>query len=273
MLDWIDNLWRGASPLKKLLIAGVPAVIVAAASIGVIYAFAGGGSSTSAKQQVLSATEPPATSTPVPPTATPVPPTPEPTATPQPSTGDYSAQPSDSGAYTGEDTSSDPEPYVAPRYLSGPGPEQGTDWSMAIPAIGVSQPINSRTIGENGQMGDPTGPWDIVWYDFTGWDGLGGAPGEPGANAVFAGHVDYIRVGPAVFYGIGDLQPGDIVTVWANGQQINYSIQWTRWAEPDEDFTGFVARTGQDSVTLVTCVGSFSGGHYSNRLIARGVRV
>ena len=88
-----------------------------------------------------------------------------------------------------------------------------------------------------------------------------------------AGHVDYIGVGPAVFWSIRDLQPGDIVTVNTDTGPINYAIQWNQWAEPDQDFTSFVSQTGQDSITLVTCIGGFSAGHYSNRLIVRGVRV
>ena len=53
---------------------------------------------------------------------------------------------------------------------------------------------------------------------------------------------------------------------------MNYTIQWSQWAAPDEDFTSFVQQTGQESITLVTCIGGFSGGHYSNRIIVRGVR-
>ena len=63
------------------------------------------------------------------------------------------------------------------------------------------------------------------------------------------------------------------MTVNTDTGPINYAVQWSQWAEPDQDFTGFVAQTGQDSITLVTCIGSFSAGHYSNRLIVRGVRV
>jgi LPXTG-site transpeptidase (sortase) family protein len=145
--------------------------------------------------------------------------------------------------------------------------------SLTISSIGVNAPVYGRTVGDNGQMGNPKGPWDVIWYDFSGWGGLGGYPGEPGANAVFAGHVDYIHVGPAVFWSIRDLQPGDQVTVNTPNGPITYAIQWSQWAEPDQDFTGFVARTGQDSITLVTCIGGFSAGHYSNRLIVRGVRI
>ena len=54
---------------------------------------------------------------------------------------------------------------------------------------------------------------------------------------------------------------------------VTYAIQWSQWADPDVDFTQFVTKTGQDVITLVTCIGDFSAGHYSNRLIVRGVRV
>jgi LPXTG-site transpeptidase (sortase) family protein len=243
---------RGVVALLGMTLLGA----LVAASAG-----CGGGSKTSPTP-----TKPAATAT-KPATATPAPsPTPLPTAVPEASSsgggGDYTS----SGDYV---------PAQASRVLSGPGPIEGTDMTLAIPSIGVNATVYSRTVGDNGAMGDPTGPWQAVWYDFgaNNWTGLGGYPGQPGANAVFAGHVDYIHVGPAVFYDIGDLQPGAIVTVYTGAGPINYSIQWSQWAAPDQDFTSFVAQTGQESITLVTCVGSFSGGHYSNRLIVRGVRV
>jgi LPXTG-site transpeptidase (sortase) family protein len=141
----------------------------------------------------------------------------------------------------------------------------------------VSADIYSRTIGTDGQMGNPRGAYDVVWYDFAanGWTGMGGIPGQPGANVVLAGHVDYCCPSPraAVFWSIRDLQPGDVITVNTEHGPINYSVQWGKWAAPDQDFAEFVAQTGQESVTLVTCTGSFSGGHYSSRYIVRGVRM
>jgi len=163
---------------------------------------------------------------------------------------------------------------VAPRSGTGPGPITSTDIRLQIPRLGINTGVNGRSVGSNGQMGDPSGPWMVVWYDFGSWGGsLGGYPGEPGANVVMAGHVDYIRVGPAVFWGLRDLAPGDQIVVSGANGPVTYSVQWSAWVGPHEDFTGYVAKQGQDSVTLVTCVGSFSGGHYSNRLIIRGVRV
>lgn len=269
MRDAIDELWRSASPLKRLALAGVPAVVVALAAVGVTFAVFSGGSSSSPKA-VLAATQPAATATVAPPTQAPSP-TPKPTETPASAGLQASAPAPSTGA-------SDAPAYVPPapsEQLSGPGPIQSTGWSLSIPAIGVDASIVSRTIGGDGQMGNPSGPTDVVWYDFAaeGWTGLGGAPGQPGANVVLAGHVDYIRYGPAVFWSIKDLQPGDVVTVNTENGPINYSIQWNQWAAPDQDFTSFVAQTGQDSITLVTCIGGFSAGHYSNRLIVRGVRI
>ena len=259
-----NRWWRGARPLRRTLLIGVPIVALALGS-----AACGSGKSKAAPS---STEEPSATSSPRP-TSTPVPPTPVPTEAPvsaglQSTGGGSSAAASTGGGDGGGGTT-----YVPDRTLSGPGAAQATGWSLSVPAIGVNASVYSRSIGENGQMGNPSGAYDVVWYDFAGWDGLGGAPGTPGANAVFAGHVDYIHVGPAVFWSIRNLAPGDTVTVYANGQAFNYSIQWSQWAAPDEDFTNFVAQTGQESITLVTCIGGFSAGHYSNRLIVRGVRI
>ena len=118
--------------------------------------------------------------------------------TPRASTGSSGDAPAPAPA------ASDAPVYVPPagQDLSGPGPELGTNWSLSIPAIGVSASIYSRTIGGDGQMGNPSGPTDVVWYDFAadGWTGLGGAPGQPGGNVVLAGHVDYIHYGAAVFW-------------------------------------------------------------------------
>ena len=271
MLESINVLWRSASPLKRLLLAGVPAAVLALTAVGVTFAVFSGGSD-STQKEVLAATQPAATATQAPA------PTPKPTETP-PSAGLQATTPPAGTQANANTGGGDSAPvYVPPepsRELSGPGPELGTAWSLSIPSIGVGASIFSRTIGEDGQMGNPAGPTDVVWYDFAanGWTGLGGAPGQSGGNVVLAGHVDYIRYGPAVFWSIRDLQPGDIVTVNTGNGVINYAVQWGQWAAPDQDFTAFVAQTGQESVTLVTCIGSFSGGHYSNRYIVRAVRV
>jgi LPXTG-site transpeptidase (sortase) family protein len=254
---------RGAARRMTAIHRTAPFVALAIMALALVAAGCGGGGNAKA---TATATKAAATATKAP-TSTPAPTA---TATAEP----VSAGLQGGGDYSGDSGGGDYVPYEPPRYLSGPGPIEGTDMTLAIPAIGVNATVYSRTIGENGQMGDPGGPWQAIWYDFAAnnWTGLGGYPGQAGANAVFAGHVDYIGVGPAVFWGIRDLAPGDQVTVYTGAGPVNYTIQWSQWAAPDEDFTSFVQQTGQDSITLVTCIGGFSGGHYSNRIIVRGVR-
>jgi LPXTG-site transpeptidase (sortase) family protein len=192
---------------------------------------------------------------------------PTPTEAPRATSGGASARNPTSGAPPAQQ-------YVPRPGLTGPGPITGTDMSISIPAIGVNASVYARTMGTNGQMGNPAGAWDVIWYDFSqNFPGLGGYPGTGYSNAVFAGHVDYIRVGPAVFWSVRNLVPGDLIHVQSANGTITYSVQWSQWAGPNEDFTKFVSQTGGDAITLVTCIGGFSAGHYSNRLIVRGTRV
>lgn len=287
----MNALWRNATPFKRVLLAGLPA-LVSLALVGAIYAEVSGGG-TSPKQEVLAATQVPATST-VAPTKTTGPPTPSPTNTPGPTSTPVRAAASAASNSAGDSSSNaaaDTQPPagaapapVAPAApgapaaeLTGPGPELGTGWSLSVPSIGVDAGVYSRTIGTDGQMGNPSGASDVVWYDFAAnaWTGLGGAPGQPGANVVISGHVDYCcpSPAPAVFWSIRDLQAGDTITVNTPQGSFNYAVQWGQWTAPDADFTQFVAQTGQESITLVTCIGSFAAGHYSDRYIVRGVRV
>ncbi len=266
MKESMQVLWREASALKRALLVGGPIAIVAIAVAGVAFAMSGGGGEASSEQEVVaespSATVAVATAT--------IPPVPTETPASAGLQASDAPPPAGSGGGGAPVRRADPP---APN-LSGPGAPTGTGMSMQIPSIGVNAGVYGRTVGENGQMGNPSGAWDVIWYDFSqNWAGLGGFPGEPGANAVFAGHVDYIRVGPAVFWSIRDLAPGDQVTVNTEGGPITYVIDWSQWADPGQDFTSFVERTGQDVITLVTCIGGFSGGHYSNRLIVRGHRI
>jgi LPXTG-site transpeptidase (sortase) family protein len=258
--------------VKRAIAVAVPAIVLALGVAGISFAAISmnddGGSGASAVAP---------SATPSGPTPTPNPPTPTvedvlryfaaimPTATPVPQ---YTGGGGGGGSYTGGGGG-------APRAsLTGPGPILSTDIRLQIPKIGVNTGVHSRTVGTNGQMGDPSGAYMVVWYDFRPFGShVGGYPGEPGANVVMAGHVDYINVGPAVFYSIKNLAPGDIITVSGANGPINYSVHWARTVSPGEDFTSYVQKYAHDTVTLVTCIGAFSAGHYSSRLVVHGVRI
>lgn len=251
--------WRASSPLRRALLVGGPVVVLALAAVGIGFAMSSGGSSPDAQAHAA----PSATGTS---TATAAP-----LATETPASAGLQATPG--AAPSGAQAPSSSYTRVEPRSGTGPGAPRGTGMSIVIPSINVNASVYSRTVGTNGVMGNPSGPWDVIWYDFSALGAIGGYPGDPGANAVFAGHVDYIHVGPAVFWNLRNLQPGDRVTVNTPKGAITYAIQWSKWTPPDEDFGKYVARTGQDVITIVTCIGDFSNGHYSNRLVVRGVRV
>lgn len=257
--------WREAGRRRSLLIAAPWVAVVLAAAAGAIglAVTAGSGSSEAEHAVAPTATSRPATSTRIPATPTVVP-----TETP----ASAGLQHDPSGPPPGQQASGGRP--VQPRAGTGPGAAIATNLRLTIPRFGVNAPVYSRTMGSNGVMGDPLGAWDVIWYDFSqNFPGLGGYPGEPGANAVFSGHVDYIHIGPAVFWNLRNLQPGDQVTVQTPNGPITYAIQWSKWIGPSDDFTPYVSRTGQDVITMVTCIGSFSAGHYSNRIIVRGVRI
>src|SRR5438067_1012343 len=225
-LERLKDHWAAGTPVKRGLMVGVPVLVLALAGtgIGVAATHAGGSSPAQLRADVAD----------------------EATQTPASAGLQASSEPPPTGGTTSGR-------HYTPNGGTGPGAAQSTGMELSIPAIGVDASVYSRSVGTNGQMGNPIGAWDAIWYDFSAWPGMGGYPGEPGANAVFAGHVDYIHIGPAVFWSIRDLSPGDRVTVTTSNGPVTYAIQWSQWAEPDVDFTQFVAKTGQDAITLVTC--------------------
>ena len=154
---------------------------------------------------------------------------------------------------------------------------------MRIPSIGVDAAIGQRGIGEDGAMPNPSGPGDVVWYDFQNWPGLGGWPGG-GGNAVFAGHVDraawveYAGVeyfGPGVFYTLAQIAPGAEIVVEAEGQALAYTVVSVDEVAADGDWRAvFSSDLGQDSITLITCGGDFDREQhaYTARTVVRAVR-
>jgi LPXTG-site transpeptidase (sortase) family protein len=103
---------------------------------------------------------------------------------------------------------------------------------------------------------------------------LGGLPNK-GGNVVMAGHVDYINYGPAVFWRLHELEPGDTVEIkLEDGTTVTYKIEFNKQIEAAAaDWTPIVQATADESITLITCGGEFEAGHYNNRQIIWGRRV
>ncbi len=166
------------------------------------------------------------------------------------------------------------------------GDPPNTDFArLRIPSISVNAPVG-RWIVDASIMPEPYGPVDVAFYDLSGWDGLGGFPGE-GGNAVFGGHVDLNRDvayagahyrGPAVFWALDALAPGTIIEVDYAGETLQYAVVWTEdvSASDGTDWRQYWSSDVEvDSITLFTCGGEFdfSTLSYSHRTVVRAERI
>ncbi|MFG1870699.1 class F sortase [Micromonospora arborensis] len=126
--------------------------------------------------------------------------------------------------------------------------------SIEIPRIGVDATIMSLGTNPDGTVQVP--PLDQA--DQAGWYEPGASPGETG-NAVIVGHVDSAKLGPAVFFDLGALTPGDTVTVRrADGLTATFKVDsvksYPKTAFPTELVYG---PSDRPSLRVVTCGGQF----------------
>ena len=132
-----------------------------------------------------------------------------------------------------------------------------------IPAIGVATPLLRLGLEPDGSMAVPGD------FDQAGWFAVGPAPGQVGP-AVIAGHVDS-RTGPAVFYRLRELRPGQAVLVErADGTRLRFVVSGAR-SYPKAGFpTGAVfGPVGSPELRLITCAGDFdrARGSYRDNLV------
>ncbi|GLZ48976.1 class F sortase [Actinomycetospora sp. NBRC 106375] len=80
---------------------------------------------------------------------------------------------------------------------------------LEVPAIGVSTPVNTVGLNPDGTLEVPApGPQ----YDQAAWYRGSPTPGRLGPSVIL-GHVDSAADGPSVFFELGRLRPGDMITV------------------------------------------------------------
>jgi sortase (surface protein transpeptidase) len=140
---------------------------------------------------------------------------------------------------------------------------------LEIPAIGVSSPLVRLGFNPDGTMQVP-GDFQVA-----GWFTGGPQPGQLGP-AVIAGHVDS-RTGPAVFYRLRDLRPGDqIRVVRADRLVVRFQVEslarYPKRSLPDEAVYG---ATTAPALRLITCAGTFDRARHSYRdnLVVSAVRI
>ena len=168
-------------------------------------------------------------------------------------------------------------PYLEVRraLLSG---ESVMDASSGTPyTLNRAIPINLRipTISVDTTFSEPLGLNDDQTisvpksYEEVGWYKLGASPGEMGTAAIL-GHVDSYQ-GPAVFFSLGQLAPGDSIFVTrADGTEAEFEVEYFERYKQDEFPTERVyTPTSYASLRLITCSGIFSKGEqrYTHNLV------
>ncbi|SBT41067.1 class F sortase [Micromonospora auratinigra] len=136
---------------------------------------------------------------------------------------------------------------------------------ITIPRIGVDADLVPIATDGRGSLEVP--PLDHP--ELAGWYRPGPSPGEAG-NAVVVGHVDSQR-GPAVFFELGRLRPGDTVRVTrADGRTAAFTVDGVG-AYPKSRFpTERVYGAGADArLRLITCGGRFDPrtGNYPDNIV------
>jgi Sortase domain len=138
---------------------------------------------------------------------------------------------------------------------------------LDIPAIGVSTSLMELGLNADGTIAVPPLHHDAP----AGWYRYLATPGEVGP-AVILGHVDTASDGPAVFYRLRDLRPGDTIAVRRlDGNTAVFTVsqvaRYPKLAFPAEAVYGAV---DHPVLRLITCGGTFDPIHrqYRGNVIA-----
>ena len=143
----------------------------------------------------------------------------------------------------------------------GPRLQRSLPVSVRIPAIGVDSELLHLGVNPDGTIQVPsliTSPGEAAWYKYSA------TPGQIGSS-VIEGHVDSYQ-GPAVFYRLGALRPGDTIDVTlADGVTAIFRVTGVReYLKSEFPAKAIYGATDYAALRLITCGGAFdySTGHY-----------
>jgi hypothetical protein len=145
--------------------------------------------------------------------------------------------------------------------VRGPWLPRSVPVSVAIPAIGVNSRLLRLGVNADGSIQVPplaTSANQAAWYKYSA------TPGQIG-SAVIEGHLDSDQ-GPAVFFRLGALRPGDIVEVTlADRVTAVFRVTGVReYAKSRFPAKAIYGVTNYAALRLITCGGAFDDttGHY-----------
>ncbi len=143
----------------------------------------------------------------------------------------------------------------------GPSLARSLPVSVDIPAIGVSSDLLHLGLNRDGTIQVPSlsaATDEAAWYKYSA------TPGQRGAS-VIEGHVDTTQ-GPAVFFRLGALRPGEHIEVrLANGITAVFRVTGVRqYSKANFPAKIIYGASGYAALHLITCGGAFdyASGHY-----------
>jgi len=143
----------------------------------------------------------------------------------------------------------------------GPSLHRSVPVSVDIPAIGVHSQLLSLGVNADGTIQVPsltTSAGEAAWFKYSA------TPGQIGAS-VIEGHVDSYQ-GPAVFFRLGALEPGDSIDVTlTDGVTAIFRVTAVREYLKDRfPASTIYSATDYAALRLITCGGDFdyTTGHY-----------
>ena len=139
--------------------------------------------------------------------------------------------------------------------------------ALDIPSIDVHSDLQELGQTSDGALETPApGPL----YDTAGWYRYSPTPGSMGPSVIL-GHVDSAANGPSVFFRLGELRPGDRVSVArADGSVAVFVVEEVRRYSKDAFPTGRVySDIDHAGLRILTCGGAFdnSTGHYLDNIV------
>ncbi len=134
---------------------------------------------------------------------------------------------------------------------------------LSIPAIGLTVSLSELGLNSNDTVEVPTNYQQPGWYEY------GPSPGQLGSSVIL-GHVDSY-LGPAVFFQLRTLRPGDSVEVTlADGVVTHFVVrQVAMYLKADFPTQLVYGSHGYSALQLVTCGGVFDSqtGHYLSNVV------
>lgn len=156
---------------------------------------------------------------------------------------------------------------LVPTAKPSPVPESkvtGIPVRIQIPRIGMNAAVEQVGLEADGTMSVPKSWWTVGWYN------LGYKIGDAG-SAVISGHYDTNTGAPAVFFRVGNLSTGDIITVTNSDGSIFKFRVYQKKSYPWDQMplqTIFDSR-GKSQLNLITCSGTWdkTTKNYSHRTV------